>query len=122
MRAIPPEGGSHSFSCSFRLQAESALLIRFRLQAESALLILFLLCAACGPSRPADDFTLSTKVKIELLDDPGLGTMRLGVSTLNGVVTLSGTVAAQADVDRAVAAARRVHGVRAVKSDLKVGG
>ena len=91
------------------------------MRAATALLVLFLLCTACAPRHPADDFTLSTKVKIELLDDRDLGAMRLGVSTLNGVVTLSGTVRAQADVDRAVAAAKRVHGVRAVKSELKIG-
>jgi osmotically-inducible protein OsmY len=80
------------------------------------------LLSGCGPSRPADDFTTSTKVKIELLADPDLSTMRLDVSTLNGVVTLAGTVRSQADVDRAVAAAKKVSGVRAVKSELKIGG
>jgi len=78
--------------------------------------------AACAPQRPADDLTLSTKVKIEMLADPQLGALRLQASTLNGVVTLSGTVPSQQDADRAVAAARRVAGVRGVKSDLKVGG
>jgi hyperosmotically inducible periplasmic protein len=66
--------------------------------------------------------TISTKVKIELLADPQLGGLRLDASTLNGVVTLSGTVPSQADADRAAAAARRVPGVRDVKSELKVAG
>ena len=57
-----------------------------------------------------------------MLADPQLGALRLQASTLNGVVTLSGTVPSQQDADRAVAAARRVAGVRGVKSDLKVGG
>ena len=65
--------------------------------------------------------TISTKVKIELLADPALGALRLDASTLNGVVTLSGTVPSQADADRAVAAAKRVPGVRGVKSELKIG-
>lgn len=47
--------------------------------------------------------------------------MRLQASTLNGVVTLSGTVPSPADVDRARAAAKRVPGVRDVKSELKIG-
>jgi osmotically-inducible protein OsmY len=81
-----------------------------------------LLLAACAPHQPADDLTISTHVKIELLADPQLGALRLQASTLNGVVTLSGTVPAQADVDRATAAAKRVPGVHAVKSELKVGG
>jgi osmotically-inducible protein OsmY len=95
--------------------------VRLRAGALAVALSLALL-SGCGPSRPADDFTLSTKVKIELLADPDLGTMRLDASTLNGVVTLAGTVRSQADVDRAVAAAKRVSGVRAVKSELKIGG
>ena len=79
------------------------------------------LLSACAPHAPADDLTISTKVKIELLADPRLGAMRLQASTLNGIVTLSGTVPTDADVDRAVAAAKRVPGVRSVKSELKIG-
>ena len=82
---------------------------------------IYLGTAACVHAKP-DDFTLSTKVKIELLGDRELGAMRLDASTLNGIVTLSGTVPSQAAVDRAVAAAKHVPGVRAVKSELKVGG
>ena len=75
---------------------------------------------ACAPRHPADDLTISTKVKIELLADPTLGALRLDVSTLNGVVTLSGTVPSPSDAARAVAAAKRAPGVRDVKSALKI--
>jgi hypothetical protein len=84
-----------------------------------ALVLLLVLFTACAHPK-ADDFTISTKVKIELLSDRDLGAMRLDASTLNGVVTLSGTVRSQADVDRAVAAAKHVPGVREVKSELKI--
>ena len=80
---------------------------------------LAVLLTACGSRQPADDLTISTKVKIELLSDPRLGAMRVNVSTLNGVVTLSGTVDSPADVERAAAAAKRVAGVRGVKSELR---
>jgi hyperosmotically inducible protein len=83
--------------------------------------LLIVIVSACAPHRPLDDLAISTRVKIELLADPQLGARRLDASTRNGVVTLSGTVASQADADRAVAAARRVHGVRAVTSELKIG-
>ncbi len=94
---------------------------RFRLQAETVLLIALVVLCACTPHQPADDFTISTQVKIELLADRELGALRLQASTLNGVVTLSGTVPSQADAERAVAAARHVAGVRDVKSELKLG-
>jgi hypothetical protein len=100
-------------ACSVRLHAESRV---------TAILALLLLLAACAPRHPADDLTISTKVKIELLADPTLGALRLDVSTLNGIVTLSGAVPSQADADRAVTAARRVAGVRGVMSSLKVTG
>ena len=64
--------------------------------------------------------TLSTLVKIELLADPELANLRLETRTAQGVVTLSGTVRSQADLEKAVALARRVKGVRDVKSELKV--
>ena len=85
-------------------------------------LLLVLLLSGCTPRQPADDLTISTKVKIELLADPQLGALRLDASTLNGIVTLSGTVPSQIEADRAVAAARRVAGVRDVKAQLKIGG
>ena len=93
-----------------------------RLHARRLPLILLFVLAACAPRRPVDDMTISTKVKIELLADPALGALRLDASTLNGVVTLSGTVPSPADVDRAVAAAKRVPGVRGTKSALKIAG
>lgn len=81
---------------------------------------MLLALAACAPRHPLDDMTLSTEVKIELLQDPALAAARLDVSSLNGIVTLSGAVPTQADADRAVAVARRVHGVRGVVSQLKL--
>ena len=85
-----------------------------------AILFVVLLLAACAPRRPVDDLTISTKVKIELLADPQLGALRLQASTLNGIVTLSGAVPSQVDADRAVAAAKRVQGVRGIKSEIKI--
>jgi hypothetical protein len=119
---LPPEGGNHTSRdrvCGFRVRG-FRLRCGFRLQAEVFLLVALL--TGCAAHRPADDLTLSTQVKIEMLADREIGALRLQASTLNGVVTLSGDVPSQADADRAVAAARRVHGVRAVKSELKIAG
>jgi len=94
----------------------------FRLQAEGLLLVLFL--TGCGPTvlGKHDDPSISTRVKIALLNDAQVGPLRLDATTAGGVVTLSGTARTAADVDRALAVARRVTGVRDVKSELKVGG
>jgi osmotically-inducible protein OsmY len=96
--------------------------LRICARAASVAVLCGLLLAGCGAASRSqhDDLTISTKVKIELLADPALGAMRLNASTLNGIVTLSGTVPSQADADRAAAAARRVPGVRGVKSELKI--
>jgi osmotically-inducible protein OsmY len=80
-----------------------------------------LVLAACGgvTSGTNDDMTISTHVKIVLLDDP-LGPFRIDARTFHGVVTLSGTVQSRAQEQHAIAAARRVRGVKDVKSELKV--
>jgi hyperosmotically inducible protein len=82
---------------------------------------LFLL-SGCGATTSAthDDATISTRVKIALLNDPQVGPLRIDARTFQGVVTLTGTVKTQADVDAAVAAARKIRGARDVKSELKI--
>ena len=67
-----------------------------------------------------DDLTITARVKTALLNDQSVGGMRIEVDTMSGVVTLSGTVPTAADADQAVAAARRVAGVKDVKSSLKI--
>ena len=90
-----------------------------RWQAEVLLLVL-LLAACATTSRTQDDATLSTLVKIELLNDPQVGLLRLDAQTAQGVVTLSGTVRSQAEADRAIAVAKRIKGVREVKNGMTV--
>jgi hyperosmotically inducible protein len=85
----------------------------------AAIAVLLAACAA-ATSGTKDDATISTRVKIALLNDPRVGALRLEAKTSQGVVTLSGTVPSQADVDTAVAVARRVPGARQVASDLKI--
>jgi hyperosmotically inducible protein len=46
--------------------------------------------------------------------------MKIDVDTANGVVTLSGIVASQADAEHAMALARRAPGVKDVKPALRV--
>ena len=84
--------------------------------------VALLLLTACGAATTAtrDDATISTRVKIALLNDPQVGPLRIDARTFQGVVTLTGTVKTQADEDAAVAAARKVRGARDVKSELKI--
>lgn len=86
-------------------------------------LVLVLLLTGCGASTSwsKDDPSISTHVKIALLNDAQVASYRIDAKTSAGVVTLSGTVPAQAELDRAVAVARKVKGVKGVRSELKVG-
>ena len=81
-----------------------------------------LLVAGCGATTSAtkDDATISTRVKIALLNDPQVGSLRIDARTFQGVVTLTGTVKSQSDVDKAIAVARKVRGARDVTSELKI--
>ena len=87
-----------------------------------SLLLVVMLLGGCGAaaSGTRDDATISTRVKIALLNDPSVGPRRLDARTAAGVVTLIGEVSSQADVDTAIAVARKVPGARDVKSELKI--
>lgn len=74
-------------------------------------------------AQPVDDGWITTKVKTEMIASKGVPARDITVETVNGVVSLRGTVTNQAEVDQAVAVARRVKGVTNVDSSaLKVAG
>ena len=81
-----------------------------------------LVLAACGKSviDTIDDASITTRVKTALLNDLEIGVRRIDVDTFKGVVTLSGAVETAAERDKAVDIARKVEGVRDVKSTLQV--
>ncbi len=87
-------------------------------------LLLPIFAAACGKSvgDTIDDATISTRVKTALINDPQVGALRIDVSTTNGIVTLSGVARSRPEADRAVEIARKVPGVKDVKSTLQVQG
>lgn len=68
-----------------------------------------------------DDATIATRVKTALLNEPDLKAQAIQVAADQGVVTLDGTVASEAEANRALAVARSIGGVRDVRSSLKVG-
>lgn len=87
-----------------------------------AILATALLIASCAASvhDTKDDQTITTRVQASLLYAPALDSLRISVQTLQGVVILSGTVKSKEQEAQAVTAARRVAGVKDVKSNLQV--
>lgn len=67
-----------------------------------------------------DDTTITTKVKLALLNEPGMQSMKITVVTEKGIVTLSGSADTQAKIDKAIKLAGAVDGVQSVKSKLVV--
>ena len=86
------------------------------------MIALALIVAACARAvdHTIDDATITAAVKTVLVNDPQVGAMKIDVDTANGVVTLSGIVTSQPDVEHAVTLARRAPGVKDVKSELRV--
>lgn len=65
-----------------------------------------------------DDTGITAKVKAAIFAEPGLKTLQISVDTVNGVVTLTGSVDSQANSDRAKALAGAVAGVNRVENRL----
>ncbi len=89
--------------------------------------ISLLILQACAPTATRestgeyiDDFSITTKVKTKLLGDPNVSGFAISVETFRGRVILSGFVNSQAQIDRAVALAREVPGVKEVQSALVI--
>lgn len=93
----------------------------------AAALAVALMLSGCAAARsaprtaaPLDDQTLRTRVQTSMMNAPGVHPDEVTTTLVDGVATLSGTVHDQAEVDAAIAAARRVEGVRDVQSNLKI--
>jgi hyperosmotically inducible protein len=68
------------------------------------------------------DAVITAKIKAEILSDPLLKVSQIKVTTVNGVVKLSGLVDSQQSRDRAIEIAHSVKNVRSVKNGLVVKG
>lgn len=67
-----------------------------------------------------DDMLITTKVKSAFYDERSLKITDISVETVQGVVHLSGAVEKKGSIKTAIQTARKVEGVKAVKSSLKV--
>lgn len=65
---------------------------------------------------PISDSWITTKVKSDLLVTEEVKGLDINVTTTNGVVTLSGRLDNQAQVDKAIAVAKGIKGVTSVDS------
>ncbi len=84
-------------------------------------------CKSAGPktariNQTLDDATLQTRVKTAILNDPQVGGDQIDVASVNGVITLSGVIKSPEHEARAADLARKVGGVKDVKTSLKVQG
>lgn len=77
--------------------------------------------ASMNSDQPITDAWITTKVKAELATTDGVKSTDISVKTIDGKVILIGVLPTQAAVDKAVASARQVKGVKAIDdSGLKV--
>jgi hyperosmotically inducible protein len=67
-----------------------------------------------------DDTGITTKVKAAIFAEPELKTLRISVETMQGVVTLSGSVDSMSNSQRAKELAGAVAGVKDVNNQLVV--
>ncbi|HFF3761668.1 BON domain-containing protein [Stenotrophomonas forensis] len=65
-------------------------------------------------NEPVTDTWITTKVKADLLASSNVPGTEIKVETVNGVVSLSGAVATQAEKDKAVTTAKGIKGVTRV--------
>ena len=67
-----------------------------------------------------DDSVITLKVKTAILKDPKLNASHIEVTTVNGVVKLSGTVASEQSIGRAMETAHSQKNVKSVQNVLVV--
>ena len=67
-----------------------------------------------------DDSAISAKINARYMKDSRVSAMDIDVDTYNGVVTLKGNVPSYESKKRAISIAKRVEGVREVRSELNV--
>ena len=78
------------------------------------------LAAAVPKAADTPDAWVTMKTKVSLMTTEGVSTKDLNVDTVNGVVTLHGKVATEAEKTKAEGVARRIDGVKDIKNLLQV--
>ena len=73
-----------------------------------------------GTGEYLDDSVITSKIKAAILQEPTLSSAEINVETFKGEVQLSGFVKSDADIDKAVALARSIGGVKSVKNAMQL--
>jgi osmotically-inducible protein OsmY len=81
--------------------------------------ILTLVCSSCS-EQAVDDATISAKVKTRMAGDAETSAIKIGVTTVKGVVTLSGVVPTEREKTKAEQIARGTEGVTQVVNNVTI--
>jgi len=90
------------------------------LKKTTAFVVVTLVLGTAGCTKPATDAAITGQVKTAISKEPGLKGTKVSVSTNEKVVHLGGTVNSRAERAMLIAVARKVEGVKSVKTDLVV--
>jgi hypothetical protein len=90
------------------------------LKRTAALVVVTLVLGTAGCSDSSGDGAITNRVKTAISKEPNLQGTKVSVSTDQEVVHLSGTVKSRAERAQLIAVARKVDGVKDVKTDLVV--
>lgn len=75
-----------------------------------------------GSREQFGDIVITTRVHEAIIDEPSLRPFDINVRTIKGVVELSGLVNSRDDMDKAIAIARKVEGIKLIKNDMRTYG
>jgi osmotically-inducible protein OsmY len=90
------------------------------LKRTTALLVVTLVLGTAACTKSSSDAAITDRVKTAISNEPELKGTKVRVSTKEKVVHLSGTVKSRVERAMLIAAARKVEGVKALKTDLLV--
>lgn len=90
------------------------------LKRTTALLVVTLVLGTAGCNRGPSDAAITGRVKTAISNEAGLKETKVSVATNEKIVHLSGTVKSRDERAMLIATARKVDGVKAVKTDLVV--
>jgi hypothetical protein len=90
------------------------------LKQMTAFLVVALVLGTAGCSKSSSDAAITDRVKSAIAKAPELKGTKVSVATTENVVHLGGTVKSRAERAMLIAVARKVEGVKAVKTDVVV--